>query len=142
MSIEEIDGYLEKGLDVFYDKYKDVFERIQHYEVILREGAVESPAAINEAMKELVSLYSTLNTATAFIESKTKVKESQSYIQHSDRLNGSKPSENYIKSFVAQDANLYFRACKVFSNYRDSCDRMTSVLQSSLNYAKKERVID
>ncbi len=142
MSIQELERNLEQGLDIFYDKYKDTFERIQHHEIALREGAVETPAAINDAMKELVSLYSTLNTATALIESKTKVKEAQSYISNNDRLNGTKPSEKYINSFVVQDVNLYMRACKIFSNYRDSCDRMTSVLQSSLNYAKKERVID
>lgn len=142
MSIQELERDLEQGLDIFYAKYKDTFERIQHHEVALREGAVETPAAINDAMKELVSIYSTLNTATALVESKTKVKEAQSYINRSDSLNGTKPSEKYINSFVVQDVSLYMRACKIFSNYRDSCDRMTSVLQSSLNYAKKERVID
>ena len=142
MSIQELERDLEQGLDIFYAKYKDTFERIQHHELALREGAVETPAAINDAMKELVSIYSTLNTATALVESKTKVKEAQSYINRSDSLNGTKPSEKYINSFVVQDVSLYMRACKIFSNYRDSCDRMTSVLQSSLNYAKKERVID
>ena len=142
MSIEELEKQLDSGLDAFYLRYKEVFERIQHHELALREGAVETPAAINDAMKELVSIYSTLNTATALVESKTKVKEAQSYINRSDSLNGTKPSEKYINSFVVQDVSLYMRACKIFSNYRDSCDRMTSVLQSSLNYAKKERVID
>ena len=143
MSIQEVENQLNKDVVEFLAGYSPVFDRIVWHEEALREGAINTPGAIDESMKELVSLYSTLNTATAFVETKTTVNEAKAYIKCKESIErlGMKVTEKYINSQVDIECEPYHRLCKIFETYRDSCDRMISVLQSSLKHAERENAI-
>ena len=141
MIIADIQTLIDKNLETFLLSYIEVFERVQHYELVLSEGTVETPAAIDSAMKELVALYSTLNTATALIKAKTTVNDARAYIQFKDQSNGLKTTETYIRSQVDLACAPYHRICAIMESSRDNCDRMISVLQSSLKHAEREKAI-
>ena len=138
MSLLRIEADLNNNLQSFVESFVSVFDRVVHYEVSLREGAVETPAAIDEAMKELVALYSTLNTATALLQAKITIHEAKEYIQFKDQSNGIKTTERYINSQVDIKSEHYHRACAIFQSCRDNCDRMISVLQSSLKAVERD----
>lgn len=134
---------LNDNLQTFLEKFIPVFSRIQHYEEVLQEGAVETPATISEAMKELVSLYSTLNSATALLQAKTAVYEAKSYIvvkENAERL-AMKVTERYLNSQVDVTCEPYHRAVAIFTSCRDNCDRIISVLQSSLKHTERENAL-
>lgn len=142
MGINEIEQKLNGDLAQFLHSYIEVFERIQHYELMLSEGTVETPGAIDSAMKELVALYSTLNLATALINAKLAVHEARAYIQFKDQSNGLKTTESYLKSQVDLATEPFNRISVIFSSCRDNCDRMISVLQSSLKHAEREKILN
>ena len=141
MSIADIESNLDKSLEMFLQSYIETFERVQHYEVMLSEGTVETPGAIDSSMKELVALYATLNTATAILQGRTSVQEARAYINYKDQTNGLKVTETYIKSQVDLACEPYHRLVAIFTSCRDNCDRMISVLQSSLKHAEREKAL-
>ena len=141
MRVLEIEEELNTSTLEFLAGYAPVFDCIVSYEGSLREGVISTPGAIDEAMKELVALYSTLNTATALVETKTTIQEAKAYIQFKDLSNGLKTTERYLTSQVDLACESYHRLCKIFETYRDSCDRMISVLQSSLKHTERENAL-
>jgi hypothetical protein len=117
------------------------FDRIAHYETLLAEGAIDNPGEIDKAMHELVSIFSRLNVISRIAESYKNRVEAQEYFAERIKLEnqGSKPTEKHLDLHARRQAEPYRRIVAIFEGYRDSSDRMISVLQSSLKSMERER---
>lgn len=143
MTIKEIERYFEspENLNGVIDKFLESFERIGHFEDCLKNSTIDNPHLVKEALNELAAIYSVLNVVARVAEAYRINKEL--YFYHIKKMECDKLSIKYTEKQLESDSRLkveaYRRISSIFEGYRDSCDKMISVLQSSLKSIERER---
>jgi hypothetical protein len=131
----------EDSLNGLIELYYDLFERIQKYEKDLKDGRMDTDLDMQTGLKELASIFSSLNVVyhlASFFETQQK---NTFYIQKKIELekSGTKYSETSLKTEAHHQANSYVRITSIFGAYRESCEKLIYVLQTSLNNLHKEK---
>ena len=130
-----------ENLDKVFDAYDETFDRIKYFEDSLKAGAVDNPVVTQEVLKELVAIYSWLNVTTKIAESYKETAEAKHYtkLKMEAETKGEKVSNASLEKETDLFISNYRRICNIFTGYRDSCDRMISVLQSCLKSTDREK---
>lgn len=143
MFLKEIESYFidtGKLLQILVDS-QEIFNRIVFFQNALRAGAIDHPNDVDKALKELVALYSHLNVVARIADNWLVLAE-EGYF-NARKIEADKNKEKYSIAALEKEAEVhafdFLRVKNIFEAYRDSCDRIISVLQSSLKSLDKEK---
>jgi len=145
MIYKDIEKYFkdEKGLEQLLLKYKEVFEKINYYEGLFKDGILSTPNETDDAMKQLGSIYSTLNVVATIADTQKKNIEDKYFVDLRNKKIKKKKGDKVIAAVLDKESSvhvaLYRRVRNIFQAYRDSCDRLISICQSSLKSLDKEQ---
>lgn len=142
--MNENEKLLKEGkLAELRDKYKECFDRIHEYEAMFREGVIQSAVQTDEALKELGAIFSSLNVVAYLCDVYVKnITDSEfNRLKIGALATGKLTTVNFelLKKEASESVNEYRITAAIFCGYRDSCDRLVSICQSSLKFEEKER---
>lgn len=133
----------EGKLTELREKYQECFDRIHEYEVMFREGVIQSAVQTDEALKELGAIFSSLNVVAYLCDVFVKNIETSEFnrlkIGASAAGKITTITSDLLKKQASESVNEYRITAAIFCGYRDSCDRLVSICQSSLKFEEKER---
>jgi|WetSurSiteA1Bulk_404760.scaffolds.fasta_scaffold00683_15 hypothetical protein len=143
MTRQDIEEHFQnkEKLPELLEQYQEVFDVILYWESCLKNDAVDTPSETDKAMKQLASVYSTLNVVARIAETYKINAESKYYnVKRMELENeGHKTVAASLENEATEHVSDYRRIRNIFEGYRDSCDRLISVLQSSLKSAEREK---
>lgn len=142
MTRKEIEFHFKNGnLEELLEKYDEVFDRVVYYEGCFRNEAIETPHDIALAMNEITALYSSLNIVSKIADAYKINLEDKYY--NNRRIEIEKEGKKSVAGNLEKESSLhvsdYRRVRNIFEAYRDSCDKMIFVLQSSLKSTEREK---
>jgi hypothetical protein len=144
MLYEKIETYLEthEGMTKLLEEFKEAFERIEFVSDLFKEGNVNTHQLTDQIMKELGGWYSSLNVVVMLSETKKKNHEAcyfNSVRNQMENVGKKKVIAAVIDREVSESASSIRRIRNIFQSYRDNCDRLMSVCQSSLKALEREK---
>lgn len=144
MILQDIEYYFKEGkLGEVFEPFREPFDRIVFYEDSLKNGVVDTPDEIYQAIKELVAIFSLLNVTAKIAETYKTNTEVKYYNTRKIELQKEAKAERITSAFLDKEASYhvteYRRVANIFAAYRDSCDRIVSVLQSCLKSLDREK---
>lgn len=146
MNYKEIEDLMQSDatLEHLLINYKDSFERIDYYQDLFKNGAIQSLEETDSAMKELAGYYMSLNAVVVLVDTFKMKLEDQYYF--SKRVDATNMGEKFVHSYIEKEASLhvsnYRRVRNIFQFYRDNCDKAILVCQSSLKSLDKEKYLN
>lgn len=144
MNIKEFEAYFEEDqamLDLL-ERHTHSFERIKYYENRLSSGNMTLDER-GDAVLELGAIFSSLNTVVEYGEVYKLNIENQYFNKRRIIIEGGggKVNVDQLKKESASQAPFLRSVCAVFSGQLNGCDKMISVLQSSLKVMVRERTL-
>ena len=138
----EIEKYLITGqLEELLKYYQECFLKLHQYEMDFKKGVIQSGFRTDQVMKELAGIYSMLNIVVAIVDTWKTTQENTQY--NLLRIEKENNKEKVISSLIEKEASEFVndirRVRNIFEAYRDSCDRLISICQSSLKAEMSER---
>ena len=142
MIIQEIEEYFEKkNLDGLLTKYGECFERLDHFTNAFKTGSIDNSLMTDMTLKELGAIFSSLNIVAQLSEYYFELAEATEITNLRIHLESNK--EKVVASLLEKQAELtvtdYKRICVIFQTFRDNCDKLISICQSSLKSGDQER---
>ncbi len=140
----QIEKYFESNesmLKLLKD-YESAFEKVVYYQNLFKDNVISTPVDTDTAMKILGGLYSSLNSVTVAADTEKKNKEAQLY--NEIVINLGKTQDKIINAVIEKEVSEKVQPIRrirnIFQTYRDNCDKLIFICQSSLKFSEREKV--
>jgi len=143
MDFKEIEKMFEneEQLGKLLQSYSEVFDKIDYYQDLFQNGAIDTPGETDKIMKELTGIFMSISIIATIADSEKTNRESRKY--NTLRIEASNRGEKPVVAQLDREASAfvapYRKIRNIFQAYRDVCDRAISVCQSSLRFMDKEK---
>ena len=143
MTIKEYENLFqdEEHLTQLINKYQESFDRVNHYSDLFRNGAIYDPEETDKAMKDLTGIFMSLSIVATMAETEKMNREVRFYNQAKMKVEneGGKAVVAQLDRQSSAHVASWRKVRNIFQAYRDVCDRVISVCQSSLKSLEKEK---
>lgn len=145
MILQEIEYYFKQNqLEELLSKYQDCFTDINKYEEEFKQGTIITAVTTDKAMKHLGSLFCSLNIVSVL----AKIYADDAKTSRINYLRSQYATENRevgiteLKQQAYEYAKNFNRIQAVFEGYRDNCEKLIFICQSSLKSEERERSLN
>ena len=136
MRILKIEEYFqsEETLDKVLEEIKEDITMVDEYADMMKQNMVATPEAVSEALKAITGIYSNLRTVLALAETEKKNREIRRYgeIRIETENSGKKFTDASASKEASEFVASYRRVRNLIQGYVESCEKMSSALQSDL----------
>ena len=141
LGYREIEDLIEANkIEELLQSYNEIFTVVHYYEQLLMASIISTPNETDNTMKKLGACYSSLNRAYMMLDTLKQKKESEIFLTKKIELEkeNKKIVAAVVEREVSAEVNVYRRVRNIFFAYKESCDRIISICQSSLKYSDHE----
>lgn len=134
----------EKKLNELIEKYQELFDLVDYYANIFKEGVITTAEETDDAMKKLSGIYMSLNTVTGIAEAQLKKQEDKYFDNRWNEMEelGEKPVVARLEREASLHVAKYREIRNLFRDYTNNCDKTISVCQSSLKALEREKQLE